>query len=423
MPAYTAILGLVQPTSGGDAGVWGDSINNSLTALLDTAIAGASTFAASGTMTLSNGAANTFRQAIIIVSGSAATITITAPARTKTYIVLNESSYSAIITAGGTSVTIVAGEYASIACNGTNFYKVASQNGSASFTTVIATSVAAALTSSTGLPLTTGVIGTLPAANGGTGTATSTGSGSNVLSTSPTLVTPLLGTPTSGVATNLTGLPLTTGVTGILPVANGGTATATPAIVAGTNVTVSGTWPNQTINATAAAAYTGPGATLVTTNTTFTIPAGRTSIKATVVGGGAGSSSSIGGAAGGTAIIWLTGLTAGNTLTVTIGAGGTANGGSGGTTTLASGTQTISSVTATGGTFTGAGGIGSGGTVNIRGQGGTGVSGQAAGGSSMLGGGGADGNGTSPFTPGYGAGAGQHATSTAGGDGVVLFEY
>jgi hypothetical protein len=59
-----------------------------------------------------------------------------------------------------------------------------------------------------------------------------------------------LGTPSSGTATNLTGLPLTTGVTGLLPVANGGTGTATPAIVAGTNVTVSGTWPNQTINAT-----------------------------------------------------------------------------------------------------------------------------------------------------------------------------
>lgn len=93
-------------------------------------------------------------------------------------------------------------------------------------------------------------LGSFTSANLAAALTDETGTGANVFATSPTLITPILGTPQSVTLTNATDLPLTTGVTGLLPVASGGTGTATPALVAGSNVTITGSWPNQTINST-----------------------------------------------------------------------------------------------------------------------------------------------------------------------------
>lgn len=262
-------------------------------------------------------------------------------------------------------------------------------------------------------------------------------------------------------------LDASTGLVNATPVANGGSGRSTQtayAVICGGTTTTS---PQQSVSSVGSAGqvltsngagalptFQAPtGSSISTmdvktsgTSATWTIPAGVTKVRVTVVGGGgnggalSGSSFGGGGAGGGAAIKVLTGLTSGNTLIYTVGAGG---GGTGATSSVSSGTQTITTISATGGangttgqTSSSLGGIGSNGDLNLPGGPGmpayldfsasTGIGGQ--GGSSIFGVSGPF--GASGSSGGNGRGYGAGGSGSAGGvvngfgsAGVVIFEY
>jgi hypothetical protein len=180
------------------SGTWGATVNDSITGLIDSAVAGTTTLSTDADVTLSttNGAANQARNAVLLCTGARTTIkTITAPAQSKAYVVINSTSGGfavKLVGAGPTAgITIVSGEKCLAAWNGSDFVKI----------------------------------------------STTEADGVSTISFGSTGLTP--STATSGAVT----------VAGTLAVASGGTGTPTPALVAGSNVTITGTWPNQTIAA------------------------------------------------------------------------------------------------------------------------------------------------------------------------------
>jgi hypothetical protein len=175
--------------TGEQAGLWGTTTNINLGTALEEAITGSADVAFSGsdvTLTLTNTNATQearhLRLNLTGTSGGARNLILGSGCQIdKPYLINNGLADTVTVkNTTGTGIAVPAGKTMWVYNNGTNVVDAVTHLSS----------------------LTLGAA--LPVASGGTGVTTSTGSGSVVLSTSPTLVTPVLGTPTSGQLSNCT---------------------------------------------------------------------------------------------------------------------------------------------------------------------------------------------------------------------------
>lgn len=182
--AKTSLIGLTLPSTGTLSGQWGDTVNNAISQIVDVAVAGTQTISTDAdiTLTVTEGTyastgltANSSQYAVILwTAGGTATRTITVPAQSKTYVVINKtSSTQSIIIQGttGTGVTVTAGTRAMVAWDGVNFVRV---EGTGTVTSVAATvpsvfSISGSPITSSGTLAMTYSGTALPVANGGTG--------------------------------------------------------------------------------------------------------------------------------------------------------------------------------------------------------------------------------------------------------------
>jgi len=186
---YSTNLALELIGTGDQAGNWGSTTNTNLGTLLEQAISGYTSQAINGTdvtLAMTQGASATARNMFLVLSGSGGANLIV-PTNTKLYFIYNTASTAITVkTSAGTGISVPVNAKIVLLCDGTNV--------------VVATNYMATLTLGSALPV----------ASGGTGVTSSTGTGSVVLNTSPTiasptLTAPVLGTPASGTMTNVTG--------------------------------------------------------------------------------------------------------------------------------------------------------------------------------------------------------------------------